>query len=59
MDRLKFELGRWFAILCWVIATSIIFCDILNQTIHWLWVLLPIGLFIFMADSGVFDFDKE
>ncbi len=59
MSKLKFELGRWLAIICWVIATSISLYHILNQTSHWLWILLPIGLLIFMADSGVFNFDKE
>lgn len=59
MSKLKFELGRWFAIICWVIATSISLYHILNQTAHWLWISIPIGLFVFMADSGVFNFKRN
>jgi len=59
MNKLKFELGRWFAILCWVIATLQTLHYISNQKAHWLWISIPIGLFIFMVGSGVFDFYRS
>lgn len=59
MTKLQWEAVRWLTILSGLISTGLILHFIQNSVIHWLWIIYPIALFVFMIERGVLDFDKD
>ena len=58
MTKLQWEVVRWLTILSGLISAGLILHFIQNNVIHWLWIIYPVGLFVFMIERGVLDFDS-